>query len=190
MKSLFLRSGAALACALTLASCGGSSGSLSVSGAIYGLTQGTLVLQNNGGPDLTIAAPASSFVFNELIGFDSQFNVTVKSSPTSTVCTPSSNSGKTGSYNVTTVIINCVTTTYALGGSVTGLTGSGLVLINGPDRITVAPGASTFALAKVAYASAYGVTVLTQPAGQTCSVTNGTGTMAAADVNNIQISCI
>lgn len=190
MKSLFLRSGAALACALTLASCGGSGGSLSLGGVVYGLTRDGLVLQNNGGADLVVAANSTSFIFPDLIAFDTGFNVTVKSSPPSSVCTPTSNKGTTGTYNITTVVISCVTDSFALGGSVSGLTGSGLILINGPDRIAVPAGASSFALSKVAFAAPYGITVLTQPSNQTCSVTNGTGTMAAAAVNNVQVSCI
>jgi hypothetical protein len=189
MKSLFLRSGAVLACALTLASCGGKGGNLLLSGAVLGLTRDGLVLQNNGGDDLTVPANSATFVFPNLIGNDTDYNVTVKSSPPSAVCTASNNKGRSSNYDVTTVVITCITNTYDLGGSVSGLTGAGLVLVNGPDRVSVAPGATSFIMSKVGDGYPYGVTVLTQPANQTCTVNNGTGTMGAAAVNNIQVSC-
>lgn len=189
MKSLFLRSGVTLACALTLAACGGNGGNLALSGGIIGLTRDGLVLQNNGANDLVIPAGASTFVFPSLIGNDEDFNVTVKSSPPSAVCTASNNKGRSTNFDITTVLITCVTNTYDLGGSVSGLTGTGLTLINGPDRIDVAPGAQSFKLSKVGDGSAYGVTVLNQPAGQTCAVANGTGTMGAGAVNNIVVTC-
>jgi hypothetical protein len=129
-------------------------------------------------------------VFPTLIGNDTDYNVTVKSSPSSAVCTATNNKGRSSNFDVTTVVITCITNSYNLGGSVTGLTGAGLVLVNGSDRVTVAPGATNFTFAKVGDGFPYGVTVLTQPASQTCTVTNGVGTMGAGDVNNIQVSCI
>ncbi len=196
MKSLFLHSGVVLACALTLAACGGSGGNLVLSGAVLGLgsTSTGLVLQNNGAHDLAVAPSSTSFVFTDLIGNDENFNVTVKTNPSNAVCTPSNNVGKTGNFDINTVIITCVVNTYKLGGTIAGLRNSGLVLINGPDRVAVNADANgvfptTFNLAKVGDGSPYGVTVLTQPTNQTCVVNGGTGTMGAADINTIQVVC-
>jgi hypothetical protein len=36
----------------------------------------------------------------------------------------------------------------------------------------------------------YAVTVLTQPTGQTCSVTSGGGTISAADVTDVGVNCV
>lgn len=81
--------------------------------------------------------------------------------------------------------------TYAVGGTVSGLAGSGLVLQNnGGSRLSIAAnGAFTFA-AGVTGGAAYSVTVQTQPLNptQVCTVTNGTGT-ANAPVSNISITC-
>lgn len=205
MKSLFLRTGAALACALTLASCGGSGGSLLLGGTVYGLTKDGLVLQNNGANDLTVAAGATTFYFTNLIGNDTGYNVTIKSSPSSAVCKVNSGgTGRSATYDVTSVVIVCVTNTYNLGGTISNLTGDGLVLINGQDRVAVPKGATSFTFTntttaadgsttttgKVGDGLPYGVTVLTQPTGQTCTITNGTATMGSADVNNVQVNCI
>ena len=47
--------------------------------------------------------------------------------------------------------------------------------------------AFTFSTA-ISSGAAYSVTVLTQPAGQSCTVTNGSGT-ASANVTNVQVAC-
>src|SRR5215471_107899 len=64
-------------------------------------------------------------------------------------------------------------TRFTVGGTVSGLSGTGLVLQdNGGDNLTIsANGAFTFATK----ATAYNVTVLTQPTNppQTCTVTGG-----------------
>ena len=82
----------------------------------------------------------------------------------------------------------------AIGGTISGLTGSGLVLRNnGGDELTVAPGATSFTFATpIASESAYAVTVAAQPSGpsQTCTVTSGGGTVGAADVTSVSIACV
>ena len=189
MKNLILRSSVALACALSLAACGGGSGNLLLGGNVFGLVKDGLVLQNNGGTPYAVSAGSSTFAFPDLLKNDQDFNVTIQSSPSNAVCTVVNGKGRTGAFNVTSVEIDCVTNTYALGGTVTGLDVGGLVLVNGADRVTVAAGAGSFSLAKVADGSPYGVTVLTPPTGRTCSVQNGVGTMGAAAVSNIQVTC-
>lgn len=95
------------------------------------------------------------------------------------------------SYGDATVAGNITPPTvfYTLGGSVTGLTGTGLVLQNnnGDNLAVAANGAFTFATS-VGARDPYNVTVFTQPALQTCTVTNGSGT-ANADVTNVAVSC-
>jgi len=83
-----------------------------------------------------------------------------------------------------TIQINyvCTLNAYPLIGIVKGLTGTGLVLANGStasttvtpstDSATIASGVG-FSLGKVYFGQTYGVTILTQPQGQTCSVTAG-----------------
>lgn len=80
-----------------------------------------------------------------------------------------------------------------IGGNVSGL-GSGLAVTlqnNGADNLTVnSNGAFSFSK-PVAAGAAYSVTVLTQPAGQTCVVANGVGTVAAGgdEVTSIAVTC-
>src|SRR5262249_22881236 len=79
--------------------------------------------------------------------------------------------------------------TYTVGGSVSGLSGTVVLQDNGGDNLTVtANGTFTFATA-LAPGAAYNVTVKTNPTGQSCSVSNGTGTIASANVTNVAVAC-
>ena len=191
MKSSTLRAGAALACALVLSACGGSDGDFAVGGTFYGVTKPGLVLTNNGGSDLTIEPTSTgtgTFFFQNLVETDSSYNVKVKSMPSNALeCKEINNTGKVA-FDVRTVQIVCTIKQHALRGSVAGLTGT-LELVNGADRVTVAPGATSFAMANINEDAPYGITVLNQPANQTCTVANGSGTMGQADVTNVAITC-
>lgn len=81
--------------------------------------------------------------------------------------------------------------TYTIGGTVSGLTGAGLVLrnIGGDDLSISADGSFTF-VTPLVNGSAYSVMVLTQPAGQTCTVANGEGVVGSVNVTNVVVSCI
>ena len=121
--------------------------------------------------------------------------MTVGTQPTGQTCSVTNGSGTVGSANVTNVAVACVNnppSTYTIGGTVSGL-GAGKsvgLLNNGGDGVTVnANGGFTFATA-LASGAAYNVTVGTQPTGQTCSVTNGSGTVGAANITNVAVACI
>ncbi len=79
--------------------------------------------------------------------------------------------------------------TYTVGGDVSGLTGTVLLRNNGGDDLSVsADGSFTFTTA-LADGATYEVAVGTQPSGQTCTVSNGTGTIAGADVTDVAVTC-
>lgn len=81
---------------------------------------------------------------------------------------------------------------YTLGGTVSGLSGSGLVLQdNLADNLAVhSNGSFTFSTAFTATGTNYLVTVLTQPSNptQSCIVRNAVGS-ALANVTNVQVTC-
>jgi hypothetical protein len=164
-----------------------------ISGTITGLAASGLVLQDNGGDNLTVAAGATSFTFATPIPAGSTYAVTVFTQPAGETCSVSSGSG-TANANVTNVAVACttiITPAYTISGTVSGLTASGLVLQdNGGDNLTVASGATSFTFATALPAgSTYAVTVFTQPTGLTCTVTNGSGTIASSNVTNVAIAC-
>jgi hypothetical protein len=80
---------------------------------------------------------------------------------------------------------------YTVGGTISGLHGGTSLVLqnNGADDLSaVADGPFTFATA-LASGSTYKVTVHIQPWGQECLVTNASGTIAGADVTNVNVSC-
>jgi hypothetical protein len=120
----------------------------------------------------------------------SNYAVSVQTQPTGLTCSVANGNGTAGAANVTDVAVTCSSLSYNLGGTISGLTASGLVLSNGADKLSVAANATSFTFAnKVAYTSAYAVGVATQPTGMTCSVSNGTGKMPAADVTTVMVTC-
>ena len=79
--------------------------------------------------------------------------------------------------------------TYVVGGTATGLSGDGLVLQNnGGDDLAVAGVAFEFTTALTNGVS-YVVTVLVQPNGQSCDVSNGSGTISGANVTDVTLTC-
>ena len=80
-------------------------------------------------------------------------------------------------------------TPYTVGGSVSGLNGTASLSLNGGTALSVnSDGRFVFA-SSLASGAAYAVTVATAPSGETCSVTNGSGTISSANVTNVTITC-
>ena len=162
-----------------------------IGGSVAGLAGGAQVtLDDNGANPVSVTANGS-FVFRTPVAYGGSYAVTVGTQPTGQVCTVSNATGAGVTASVSTVNIVCSTSTYIIGGSVTGLAGSTQVTLddNGADPVTVmANGAFTFAT-PVAYAGSYAVTVGTQPTGQICTVSNGTGTGVTASVATVSIVC-
>ena len=119
------------------------------------------------------------------------YSVTVKTNPAGQTCTVANGSGTIGSANVTNVAVTCAKRrrTYSVGGTVSGLSGTVVLQDNGGDDLSVsANGAFTFAH-RAGLGAAYSVTVKTNPAGQTCTVANGSGTVGSANVTNVAVTC-
>lgn len=98
--------------------------------------------------------------------------------------------GGGGSSGSASTSSNSGAASYTIGGTITGLNASGLVLQdNGGDALTLASGATSFTFTTaVAAGGNYAVTVQTQPSGENCTVTNATGA-ASANVTNVAITC-
>ncbi len=165
-----------------------------VGGTINGLS-GSVVLRLNNGSDLTLSAPGT-FTFGPTIPTGTTYSVTVVTQPAHQVCGPgvTNGSGTINGANVTNVSITC--TAYSVGGTVTGLTGAGLVLqVNGANDFGVAAGSTTLAIpstVSLAPGITYDVQIKTQPTGQTCTVVRPMGYVVAAapTVNNIGLECV
>jgi len=173
-----------------LVACFTTSQTFTISGTVSGLAGTGLVLQDNSGDNLPITKNGI-FTFPTPIPSGSSFSVTTFSQPLS----PTQNcvvtgGGGTASANITGILVNCTTSAFTVGGTITGLTGTGLILQNnGANSLQVGANATSFTFAaQVASGSAYAVTVLAQPS-PSCAITNGSGVVGNSSVTNIAISC-
>jgi DNA-binding beta-propeller fold protein YncE len=171
-----------------------SSGHFAIGGMVTGLSGSGLVLQNNGGDDLLVTA-TGAFTFTGRLANGTAYAVTVKTQPSSPTqyCVVTNGSGTVGTANITNVTVACTASTgYTVGGTITGLMGSGLVLRNNgsDDLVVTAAGTFTFS-ASLATGASYVVTVSTQPSGppQKCVVANGSGTVGTANITNVTVAC-
>jgi hypothetical protein len=172
---------------------GGGNGPFTIGGTVSGLAAGgSMTLQDNGADSLVVSNNGA-FTFKTTIVANKPYLVTVSVPPATPpqTCTVAAGSG-TATATVTTVVITCTTGTEAIGVTVAGLTGTGLVLQNGTEFLTIT-GTTTTTQFKTAipFGQTYNVTVSTQPTSpaQTCTVTGGSGTSTAGVAINVQVTC-
>lgn len=79
--------------------------------------------------------------------------------------------------------------TFIVGGTIIGLSGTVTLQNNGGDDHHESNNRDFSFDTPIASGAAYQVTIVSQPSGQTCSVTNGAGTINGAPVTNILIAC-
>ena len=161
-----------------------------VGGTVTGLTGSGLILRNNGVEDLPITADGE-FIFPTVVATGAAYSVTVAEQPANPAqtCSVEDGDGVMGATDITSVRVICSTSAFTVGGAVTGLAGLGLRLINNGEALAIgADGPFTFRN-PVASGAAYAVTVDTQPAGQTCIIENGSGTVESADIADVTVTC-
>jgi sugar lactone lactonase YvrE len=193
------RSAAMLVC-LGLTGCGGggdkhssTSAQYAVGGTVAGLSGAGLILQNNGGSDLPVSA-SGHFEFSTPSPGGTSYSVVVKTQPSnpSQSCSVPNGVGTIQAAAVTSIAVTCTTNTYSLGGTVLGLTGTGLTIaVNGSQSLPITvPGSFTFP-GYLLSGSQYSVTIERQPTepAQVCTVSGDTGTIGASAVHSIGIQC-
>jgi hypothetical protein len=162
-------------------------------GGVTGL-DGTVKLLDNGTDMLSVAANGA-FAFPTPIvgGGNNPYLVTVMTQPSyppkSQTCMVMNGSGTVGTADITNVQIACSTNAFTIGGSISGLNGTITLKDNGGDATMIsANGMFTFAT-PVASGSTYAVTVSTQPPGQLCTVTKGSGTVMNSNITTVVVTC-
>jgi 6-phosphogluconolactonase len=194
----------ALVPALLLAACGGGGGgggsntppppTYSVGGTVTGLAGTGLVLQNNAGGNLTIAA-AGNFTFANRLAGGAAYGVTVLTQPDnpSQTCSVSGGAGNVAAADITSVVVTCITNSFTVGGSVTGLAGTGLTLsLNGGTDLII-PGNGNFVFPQAVLSGApYEVRIsnAARSPAQSCTLAAGSGTMASANVTSVNLQCV
>jgi hypothetical protein len=194
MKSFLLVS--VVLALLSFSACGGGGSigtppppqTVTIGGTVTNLVGTGLVLQNNGANNLSVDS-SGNFTFAGTVSSGSTYSVTVMAQPSGQSCTVTNGTG-TATSNVTSVTVACTFTsaTYTVGGTVSGLTAGGLFLQNGSDQLGISQNGTFTFPTPVNSGSSYNVTVLSQPNGQTCTVSSGSGT-ATATVTNVSVTC-
>ncbi|MGY6629939.1 MAG: hypothetical protein ACXIUL_02925 [Wenzhouxiangella sp.] len=166
-----------------------------VGGTLSGLAAGaSLVLQNNGGDDLSLSSNGS-FEFSSPLPDGEAFMVTVLSQPTtpSQSCSVSGGQGELSGGPVTGIEVTCVNDAFFLGGSLSGLVaGNALTLASGTGQTLNVSGNGAFVFADpIGNGASFEVSIVGQLAAlpQSCSISNSNGEIAGADVTNVQIDC-
>ncbi|HTV81350.1 MAG TPA: hypothetical protein VME18_01775 [Acidobacteriaceae bacterium] len=170
-----------------------------IGGQIFGLGGSGLVLQDNGGNNLSVSSGATSYTFTfdgPIPSGGAAYSVTALSVPSGQACTVANPIG-TATADVSDVDITCTSltgTTYTIGGTISGLTGTGPMLqdslgINDTDLLQVTGNGSFTFVDPVLSGTAYNVSVFAQPPARDCVVSNGTGT-ATANVTSVGVICL
>ncbi|MCE9500630.1 MAG: hypothetical protein K8R21_09040 [Leptospira sp.] len=136
-----------------------------ISGIASGLTGSGLILQNDGGDDLAVASNGK-FEFGKTIPDKSHYSVTVSVQPQNPVqfCSVANGTGIISEKDVTDISVNC-SPGYSIGGTITGLT-------------------------SIFTGNSYSISILSQPAGETCYISFPSGTVLSADVTSVGINCV
>ncbi|WP_295998387.1 hypothetical protein [Rugamonas sp.] len=193
MKIKYARATVALVLMAALAACGGKA-EFNVSGTITGLSNPGMVLAN-GSDTLAVPAFSTTFTMPHQIPYGTPYSVVVQTQPAHMTCSPLTPTADSAGHTTNIAIVfQCAQNAYPLGGSINGLTGDGLVLINGSQStpLTVASNATSFQFTEqVADGSPYGVSVFANPTGQVCTVDkNPTGIMGDSAISNVVVNCV
>lgn len=213
MKLSFLRASALVALAAGLSACGGKA-SFDLGGPVGGLKYPGLVLKNTkNGDTLAVSPTDTTFTMPASVEYGDEYAVVVATQPQNQGCIVLNGADTAGRLSSIVIAVQCKTTTFSIGGTVTGLratadtTSTGLVIANGSKQKAIeVDGAYTFP-EQVAYDDSYSVDILKQPTDTSivCVVENPVGVVKStlvtdttvtppADVvvnpvNNINIAC-
>ena len=168
-------------------------GSYKVGGTVNGLNGPGLTLKLNNGTPMSVAQGSTTFQFPNSLPTGTGYAVTIGASSAGQTCTVANGTGTINAADVNDVAVNCVDlppTSNTIGGRVRGMTAPGLVLqLNGGLTVTQNSNGLYNFVPGLPSGAAYAITVMTHPAGQTCVVSNGTGTMPNYAVTNVDVDC-
>ncbi len=163
-----------------------------VGGIVTGLN-GTVELQNNSTDDEVISTNGR-FSFSTLYDDQDFYNVSILTQPIGQTCSLSNSAGQINGGHTLYVGVSCIDNpeqTYTIGGNVSGLgNGDAVVMQNnaGDNLATSNNGAFTFSTPLLPGAP-YNVSIFSISLGQSCSVTQGSGTVATSNVTDVEVVC-
>jgi uncharacterized repeat protein (TIGR03803 family) len=160
-----------------------------VGGIVSGLFAQGLVLAN-GADTLSVPFRAGVFTMPGQLPSGAHYALVVHSQPTGLSCAIANGTGIMGDTPVTDVIVTCGPGAFTIGGSISGLSTSGLTLTDGTDTLTVLANAQSFTLPTgLPTGASYAVAVAAHPPAVSCAAANASGVVGSADVTGITITC-
>lgn len=198
VSTQYIKAAILLFLATILASCGGGGGpppKYSITGTISGLSGSGLAVTNEGTP--VSVSGNGPFTIASAVPAGTPYNLAITVQPTgpTQTCIVKNGAGTVPSANIANVAITCSTTTYTIGGTISGLTGTGVVLSNANDTITINSNGTFSFPSAVPSGSSYQVSITNQPIGATpqqyCSFWEGSATGIVTDtaVSTVSIIC-
>lgn len=167
-----------------------SSDTFQVGGTVTGLKGRGFTLQNNGGEPFAVNG-AGPFTLPDSLETGAAYDITIGSQPSlpRQTCGVQNGKGTVGEAHVTDVQVSCVTNTYAVGGTVSGLVNASVtVQLNGGQSTTLTNGPFTFPT-RLEDQSSYAVVVTGAPPEHDCTIGGAAGQVNGADVSSVQVSC-
>lgn len=167
----------------------------SVGGTAVGIAYEGVVL-SNGAEMVELNRNATSFEFPTPLASGTEFEVTIVETPPELECTVDGGDGTVGSSDITDILVTCTLRQFELGGALSGVVREGLALtltssaLDAPQTFDIDENEESFVLGQTLPAGApYAVVVSESPAGLDCTIANGTGTISASNVTNLDVSC-
>jgi sugar lactone lactonase YvrE len=152
-----------------------------------------LVLTHSGASEILPVGVDGPFTFRTRLADGAAYQVAVWAQPYGQQCQVAGGAGTVPGAPVTSVTVSCtLLPTFTVGGTVSGLTGAGLVLANtNPGATDLLPVGSDgpFTFPAQPDGTSYRVTVRDRPAGQSCAVAGGEGTVSGGDLTGVTVTC-
>ncbi len=155
---------------------------------------GLLSLHNSVNDEVFTTSGQGAFSFTQTLLHGSRYNVVIDATSAGQSCNIMNPSG-TATANVSNLQVICQSTSFSVGGALAGLAASrsvGILLTNtntGMSQASTLGNNGNFTAGSLITGTNYAVTVQTQPVGQTCGVTNATGTVGSANINTVSLNC-
>ncbi len=168
-----------------------SSVSYPLSGTVTGLQLGQQLTLLLNGQNALWVGPNTGFTFSTRVSYGGNYTVTIGSQPLGLSCTITNGAQTNLQAPVTNINVSCAPVLLEIGGTLSGLsTDAKLVLsLNQGSGLTLSGDGNFTFPNTVAYGDAFQVALQSQPAGQSCAVSNGSSPAIFASVKNVSVLC-
>ena len=177
---------------VTGVSLGCTTNNYAVGGTVEGLAATGLVLRLNNSLDLAVGANGS-FEFPGSYASGANYTVTVRTQPIGPfqTCVATNGAGVIAGSNINTSV-SCTTDMFSVGGTVTGLAGSGLVLqLNDEQDLSINADGSFAFPDRLLRGTNYRVSIRSQTAThrEVCAASSATGAGTTGSITNVRVTC-